>query len=111
VAIKRPSKSMGTPVRRQVASPGLRHVDIKVPHQMVPGDPYLGWLCKNKACGLVIAIALPPAGSKPAAADSGDQLAAIKCPHCGNEDLYRWSARSEHPYTGGAGAASQRPGA
>jgi hypothetical protein len=111
VAIKRPSKSMGTPVRRQVASPGLRHVDVKVPHQMVPGDAYLGWLCKNKACGLVIAIALPPAGSKPAAADSGDQLAAIKCPHCGNEDLYRWSARSEHPYTGGAGAANQRPGA
>ena len=82
-----------------------------MPQQMVPGDLYLGWLCKNKACGLVIAIAPAPAGSKPAAADSGDQLAAIKCPHCGNEDLYRWSARSEHQYTGGAGAANQRPGA
>jgi hypothetical protein len=89
---------MGTPVRRAVTSPGLRHVDVKVPHQMVSGDPYLGWVCKNKSCGLVIAIALPPAGSKPASVESGDQLAAIKCPHCGDEDLYRWSARSEHKY-------------
>ena len=112
MAIKRPSKSMGTPVRRQVASPGLRHVDVRVPHQMVPGDPYLGWLCKNKSCGLVMAIALPPEGSKPAQAESGDQLAAIKCPHCGNEDLYRWSARSEHKYTtGNAGTGNQPPGA
>jgi len=28
-----------------------------------------------------------------------DQLTALKCPHCGDEDLYRWSARSEHEYT------------
>jgi hypothetical protein len=69
---------------------------------MVPGDPYVGWLCKNRACGLVMAVALPPAGAKPTAAESEDQLAAIKCPHCGNEDLYRWSARSEHKYAGGA---------
>ena len=47
---------------------------------------------------LVIAIALTQAGSKPALAESDDQLAAIKCPHCGDEDLYRWSARSEHKY-------------
>jgi len=105
VAIKRTSKSLGTPVRRAVTSPGLRHVDVKVPHQMIPGDPYLGWVCKNKSCGLVIAIALPQAGSKPALAESGDQLAAIKCPHCGDEDLYRWSARSEHKYAA-RGAAS-----
>lgn len=99
MAIKRSSKSLGTPVRRTVTSPGLRHVDVRLQHQMVPGDPYLGWLCKNKACGLVIAIALAPAGAKPASAESDDQLAALKCPHCGNEDLYRWSARSEHKYT------------
>ena len=105
MAIKRPSKSRGTPVRKAVTSPGLRHVDVKVPQQMVSGDLYLGWVCKNKSCGRVIAIALPPAGSKPAAADSDDQLAAIKCPHCGDEDLYRWSARSEHQY---AAAASGR---
>ena len=99
MAIKRPSKSLGTPVRKAVTSPGLRHVDVRVQHQMVPGDAYLGWICKNKACGQVIAIAPTPPGSKPASAGSEDQLAAIKCPHCGNEDLYRWSARSEHQYT------------
>jgi hypothetical protein len=68
---------------------------------MVSGDLYVGWVCKNKSCAQVIAIALPPGGSKPASAESDDQLAAIKCPHCGNEDLYRWSARSEHKYTAG----------
>jgi len=99
VAIKRPSKSLGTPVRRPVTSPGLRHVEVRLPHQMVPEDLYLGWLCKNRSCGRVIAIALTQAGSKPASAESEDQLAAIKCPHCGDEDLYRWSARSEHKYT------------
>jgi hypothetical protein len=104
VAIKRPSKSLGTPVRRPVTSPGLRHVEVRLPHQMVPGDLYLGWLCKNKSCGRVIAIALPRAGSKPASAESEDQLAAIKCPHCADEDLYRWSARGEHKYVGGSAA-------
>ena len=102
MAIKRPSKSRGTPVRKAVTAPGLRHVDVKVAQQMVPGDLYLGWVCKNKSCGRVIAIALTPAGSKPAAGDSDDQLAAIKCPHCGDEDLYRWSARGEHKYAVGA---------
>ena len=104
MAIKRPSKSRGTPVRKAVTSPGLRHVDVKVPQQMVPGDLYLGWVCKNKACGRVIAVALTPEGSKPAAAEADDQLAAIKCPHCGDEDLYRWSARSEHKYAAGGAA-------
>jgi predicted RNA-binding Zn-ribbon protein involved in translation (DUF1610 family) len=98
MAIKRSSKSRGTPVRQPVTSPGVRHVDVRVPHQMVPGDVYLGWVCKNKSCGRVIAIALTQAGSKPALAESADQLAVIKCPHCGDEDLYRWSARSEHKY-------------
>ena len=102
MAIKRPSKSLGTPVRRAVTSQGLRHVDVRVPSQMVPGDLYAGWVCKNKSCGLVIAIALPPAGAKPASGESDDQLAALKCPHCGNEDLYRWSARGEHKYTVGS---------
>ena len=102
MAIKRPSKSLGTPVRKTVTSPGLRHIDLRSPRQMVPGDLYLGWLCKNKSCGLVIAIALAQAGSKPASAESDDQLAALKCPHCGNEDLYRWGARSEHQHTVGS---------
>lgn len=67
-----------------------------VPRQMVPGDRYSGWLCKNKTCGLLIAVALPQAAAKPAAA-ADDQL-VLKCPHCGDENLYRWSARGEHPY-------------
>ena len=104
MAIKRTSKSLGTPVRKSVTSPGLRHVDVRTPHQMVTGDLYLGWVCKSKSCGLVIAVTPLPAGSKPASAESDDQLAVIKCPHCGNEDLYRWGARSEHTYTAkGAG--------
>jgi hypothetical protein len=102
MAIKRPSKSLGTPVRRAVTSPGLRHVDVRASHQMVSGESYLGWLCKNKSCGRVIAIVLTPAEGKPASSQSDDQLAAIKCPHCGNEDLYRWSARSEHTYAAGS---------
>lgn len=101
MAIKRPSKSLGTPVRKSVTSPGLRHVDVSVPHQMVPGELYVGWLCKRKSCGLVIAISPPPAAGKPGLTESGDQLAAIKCPHCGDEDLYRWSARGEHKYAPG----------
>lgn len=99
MAIKRPSKTLGTPIRKPVTSPGLRHVDVRVPNQMVPGELYLGWVCKNKSCGLVIAIAPTQAASKPASAEAEGQLAAIKCPHCGDEDLYRWGARSEHRYT------------
>src|SRR5439155_9997882 len=38
------------------------------------------------------------AGSKAAVPEFDDQLTAIKCPHCGDEDLYRWSTRSEHEY-------------
>ena len=98
MAIKRPSKSMGTPLRRPVASVAVRQVDLKSKQQMVVGDRYLGWLCKNRSCGVVIAIALPPTGGKVAGPELDDQLTALKCPHCGDEDLYRWSARSEHEY-------------
>ncbi|MGH7058132.1 MAG: hypothetical protein ACREFZ_09680 [Acetobacteraceae bacterium] len=80
-----------------MTSPGVRHVDVAAPQRMAPGDVYSGWLCKNKPCGLVIAIAQPQAGSKPAPAEADDQL-VIKCPHCGDENLYRWSARSDHQY-------------
>lgn len=97
MAIKRPSKSMGTPVRRPVASVAARHIALTSKQQMVPGNRYLGWLCKNRSCAVVMAIALPAEGGKVTEAD--DQLTALKCPHCGNEDLYRWSARSEHDYT------------
>jgi hypothetical protein len=103
MAIKRPSKSLGTPVHKTVTSPGLRHVDVRMPRQMAPGDLYVGWTCKNKSCGRVIAIAPAQPVGKTALAESDDQLAAIKCPHCGNEDLYRWGARSEHKYAAAGG--------
>lgn len=98
MSIKRTSKSTGTAVRKPVTSPGVRHVDVTAPQKMVSGDLYCGWLCKNKPCGLVIAIAPPQAGGKPALAESDDSLIVIKCPHCGDENLYRWSARSEQKY-------------
>jgi hypothetical protein len=98
MAIKRTAKSRGTPSRKPVASVAVRHVDVRLKSQMVPGNLYVGWLCKNRACGALIAIAPPPAGSKEAV-PGDDQLTAIKCPHCGDEDLYRWSARSEKEYT------------
>jgi hypothetical protein len=99
MSIKRTSKSIGTAVRKPAASPGVRHVEVASPQQMAPGNLYSGWLCKNKSCGLVIAIAPLQAGGKPVLADSDDSLIVIKCPHCGDENLYRWSARSEHHYT------------
>ncbi|MGO9636132.1 MAG: hypothetical protein ACLPX1_19885 [Steroidobacteraceae bacterium] len=98
MAIKRPIKSRGTAPHPPVASAPLRHVDVKAPQQMVPGEVYLGWLCKNRSCGAVIAIAPTAPGGK-AQTDFDDQLTAIKCPHCGDEDLYRWRARSEQKYT------------
>jgi predicted RNA-binding Zn-ribbon protein involved in translation (DUF1610 family) len=98
MAIKRPTKSRGTPSHRPVASAPLRHVDVKAPQQMAPDEIYVGWLCKNRSCGRVIAIATSAPDDKPAA-DLDDQLTAIKCPHCGDENLYRWSARSEQKHT------------
>ena len=99
MSIKRPSRSSGTATRKPVTSPGVHHVDVAAPNHMVPGDLYCGWLCKNKSCGAVIAIAIPQAGKKPAAAEADDQLIVIKCPHCADENLYRWGTRSEHKYT------------
>ncbi len=105
MAIKRPAKSRGTPSRKPSVAVAARHVDVTPKPQMVAGNLYAGWLCKSRSCGALIAIAAPPAGSKMAAPAADDQLTAIKCPHCGDEDLYRWSARSEHEYTP-KGAAS-----
>jgi predicted RNA-binding Zn-ribbon protein involved in translation (DUF1610 family) len=96
MAIKRPTKSRGATSHKTVTSAPLRHVDVRTPQHMVPDELYVGWLCKK--CGGVIAIAVTPPGAK-ALTDFDDQLTAIKCPHCGDEDLYRWSARSEQKYT------------
>ena len=98
MAIKRPTKSKGTSSHKPIAGAPLRHVDVRPTQQMTPGQAYVGWLCKNRACGLLIAVAsTAPAGKT--ATDFDDQLTAIKCPHCGDENLYRWSARSEQNYT------------
>ena len=98
MAIKRPTKSRGTPLQKPVASAPLRHVDVRAPQQMVSEELYVGWLCKNRSCGLVIALAATAPGGK-AVSDFDDQLTAIKCPHCSDENLYHWSARSEQKYT------------
>lgn len=97
MSIKRTSKSIGTAVRKPTTSPGVRHIDVVAPRQMVPGDLYSGWLCKNKPCGLLIAIAPAQAAGKPGSAGADDQI-VVKCPHCGDENLYRWSAQSDHKY-------------
>ncbi|NNM61477.1 MAG: hypothetical protein HKM03_04850 [Steroidobacteraceae bacterium] len=80
----------------------MRHINVMPLPQMRAGESYVGWLCKNRACGLVIAISPQPAAGQPAAAEFDDPLSAIKCLHCGNEDLYRWSARGEHLYSAGS---------
>jgi hypothetical protein len=97
MSIERPSKSFGTAVRKPASSPGVRHLDVATPRQMVPGVLYCAGLCKNESRGLVIAIAPAPAGSKPASAEADGQV-VLKCPHCGNENLYRWSTRGEYRY-------------
>ncbi len=97
MALKRSSKSLGKPVGKPLTS-AVRHVEVRPKRLMAAGSSYEGWLCKSKACGLVIAIAPAPPGSKPVAAEPEDRLVALKCPHCGDEDLYRWNNRAEHPY-------------
>jgi predicted RNA-binding Zn-ribbon protein involved in translation (DUF1610 family) len=96
MAIKRAAKGRGTLSHKPFASAPLRHIDVRVPRQMQPGELYVGWLCKK--CGLVIAIAATAPGAK-AQTEFEDPLNAIKCPHCGDEDLYRRNARSELKYT------------
>lgn len=97
MAIKRPTKSRGGPVRKATTTTPVRHADALAPQRMVPEQTYVGWLCKNRQCGRLIAIATT-AGAKPGGGDFDAELAAIKCPHCGDEDLYRWSARAEIVY-------------
>jgi hypothetical protein len=110
MALKRPTKSRGTPSHKPVTSTPLRHVEVRAARQMMPDELYVGWLCKNRACGLLIAMAAVSPGGK-AAAELDDPLTAIKCPHCGDEDLYRWSARGELKYAPkGAGTSSHNGG-
>jgi hypothetical protein len=98
MSIKRSSKSMGTGARKPVSAAAVRHVEVMAPQLLVSGNTYCGWLCKNKSCGLLIAMAPEKPGSKPAPAGADDPLIVIQCPHCRDENLYRWGARGEHTY-------------
>jgi hypothetical protein len=109
MALKRSSKSIGKPVGKPMTS-AVRHVEVRAARQMSAGNQYEGWLCKSRSCGLLIAVAPPPPGSRPAAAEPEDRLVALKCPHCGDEDLYRWNQRAEHPYQPKAGASTSPGG-
>ena len=103
MSIKRRSTgSTKSTARKPVTSSTRQRVEILPTRKMVPGDEYLGWLCKNSACGLLIAIADVAAADavagKTPILDEPDHLAAVTCPHCQNEDLYRWNARVRRPY-------------
>jgi len=37
MAIKRPTKSKGTPSHKPIATTPLRHVDVRAPQRMAPG--------------------------------------------------------------------------
>ncbi len=97
MALKRSSKGFGKAIARPMAS-AVRNVEVMGKLQMVAGQHYEGWLCKGKGCGLVMAIAPPPAASEVATPASDDRLVTVKCPHCANEDLYRWNARGSHEF-------------
>jgi phage terminase large subunit GpA-like protein len=97
MALKRSSKGFGKSVSKPMAS-AVGHVEARTQQQMVGGQSYEGWLCKNPKCARPIAIAAPPPGTKQSAHESDDRQVALKCPHCGNEDLYRWNQRAEHTF-------------
>ena len=77
MAIKRPAKSKGSASPEPaVAAP--RHAEVRPVWQLVVGEVYVGWLCKNRSCGRVIAIVGAVPGEKASAFD--DELTAVKCP-------------------------------
>lgn len=98
MAIKRTHKGRGTPARKSAATAPIRHVEILRVAELVPSQPYTGWLCKNRRCGRLIALTPESLAGAGSSAGFGDPLSAIRCPHCGEEDLYRFSARSEIVY-------------
>jgi hypothetical protein len=102
MALKRSTKGFGKSVSKPMAS-AVGHVEARTRQQMSAGQSYEGWLCKNNKCARVIAIAPPPSGARQAPRDTEDRLVALKCPHCGDEDLYHWNQRSEHTFEPPAG--------
>ena len=98
MAIKRTHKGRGTPTRKSASTAPIRHVEILRAAALVPNQTYTGWLCKNRGCGRLLALTPASLAGAGSGAEFGDPLTAIHCPHCGEEDLYRFSARSELVY-------------
>ncbi|MDE2294501.1 MAG: hypothetical protein KGL36_03475 [Gammaproteobacteria bacterium] len=98
MAIKRTHKGRGTPARKSSTSAPIRHVEVLRVAELIPNQAYTGWLCKNRGCGRPIALTPASLAGAGSGADFGDPLSAIRCPHCGEEDLYRFSARTEIVY-------------
>ena len=99
MAIKRTHKGRGTPARKSATTPPIRHVEILRVGELLPHHTYTGWLCKNRGCGRLIALTPASLAGTGSGAEFGDPLSAIRCPHCGEEDLYRFSARTDIVYT------------
>ena len=103
MSIKRRATGSAKPGANAVVSGTRGRVEILPARKMVAGTEYVGWLCRNKACGLVIAVAELAAADAPhgpvAVVHEPDHTPVIKCPHCQNEDLYRWKAREPRVYT------------
>jgi hypothetical protein len=95
MAIKRTHKGRGTPARKSGSTAPIRHVEILRVTELVPNHSYSGWLCKNRGCGRLIALTPASLAAIGSSAEFGDPLSAIRCPHCGEEDLYRFSARTD----------------
>ena len=102
MAIKRTHKGRSTPARKSASTAPIRHVEILRVAELVPNHTHTGWLCKNRGCGRLIALTPGSLAAIGSSAGFGDPLSAIRCPHCGEEDLYRFSARTEivYPPTG-----------
>ena len=102
MSIKRRATGSAKPAAKAIVSSTRGRVEILPARKMVAGTEYVGWLCRNKACGLVIAIADIAAadalhGPTPVVHEP-DHTPVIKCPHCQNEDLYRWNSRERRVY-------------
>ena len=99
MAIKRPSKSMGTPyVGRWPQLPCAMSTSGQS-SRWFQGIATSGGCVRTAHAECSLPLHSHRQEAKWPCPNIDDQLTALKCPHCGDEDLYRWSARSEHEYT------------
>ena len=102
MSIKRRATGGTKPAAKAVVSSTRGRPEILPAQKMVAGTEYVGWLCRNKACGLLMAIAdvavADPSQGPPPIKHEPDHTPVIKCPHCQNEDLYRWNSRERRVY-------------